>query len=87
MSHVGRFEKNIIDLSALILGNRHIAGSFIGGIEISQEVLNFCGEHEIVADHTIIPMEQANEAWKVISDSAKRYIIDISAFSNRSKSN
>lgn len=87
VGHVGRFEKNIIDLSALILGNRHIAGSFIGGIEISQEVLNFCGEHEIVADHTIIPMEQANEAWKVISDSAKRYIIDISAFSNRSKSN
>ena len=36
----------------------------IGGIRETQEMLDFCGEHNITADGEVIPVQKVNEAWK-----------------------
>ncbi|CAE6906022.1 Aldehyde reductase YahK [Paraburkholderia nemoris] len=63
----------------LILKRRRLAGSFIGGIAETQEMLDFCGEHGITADIELIPMEQINDAYERMlkSDVKYRFVIDI----------
>jgi len=46
----------------LIMGNKRLVGSLIGGIPETQEMLDFCGEHGIVSDVEVIPASQVNEA-------------------------
>jgi alcohol dehydrogenase (NADP+) len=60
---VGLPEKNI-PLSAfpLIMKRRNLAGSLIGGIKETQEMLDFCGKHNITSDIELIPIQQVNEA-------------------------
>ncbi|HEV2846727.1 MAG TPA: NAD(P)-dependent alcohol dehydrogenase, partial [Thermoanaerobaculia bacterium] len=48
---------------SLIMGRRSISGSPIGGIAETQEMLDFCGEHNITADVEVIPIQQVNEAY------------------------
>ena len=48
---------------ALLFGRKSISGSLIGGIEETQEMLDFCGEHGITADVEVIPSQQINEAY------------------------
>ena len=62
----------------LIFKRRAIAGSLIGGIAETQEMLDFCAEHGIVSDIEMIPMQQINEAYERMlkSDVKYRFVID-----------
>ena len=63
---------------------RHtISGSMIGGIPQTQEMLNFCGTHDIVSDVETIAVQQVNEAWDrvVASDVRYRFVIDTASLS------
>ena len=59
---------------------RSLAGSMIGGIKETQEMLDFCGAHAIAADIELIPIQEVNEAFErvVKSDVRYRFVIDIS---------
>jgi uncharacterized zinc-type alcohol dehydrogenase-like protein len=63
----------------LILGRRSIAGSPIGGIEETQEMLDFCAEKGIVSDIELIPIQRINQAYDrmVKSDVRYRFVIDL----------
>lgn len=63
----------------LVVARRSIAGSNIGGIRETQEMLDFCGEHGIVSDIERIPMAQINHAWErmLAQDVKYRFVIDM----------
>ena len=65
----------------LLFGRRQIAGSLIGGIRQTQEMLDFYGDHGIVADIELIPIQQINEAFERIlkSDVRYRFVIDMAS--------
>ncbi len=65
----------------LIFGRRRLAGSLIGGIRETQEMLDFCGEHGITADVERIKVQQVNEAYDrlVRSDVKYRFVIDMAS--------
>lgn len=65
--------------SGLVFGRKIIAGSLIGGIKETQEMLDFCAEHNIVSDIEMINMQDINSAYKRImnSDVKYRFVIDI----------
>lgn len=65
----------------MILGRKSVAGSVIGGIAETQEMLNFCGEHNIVADVEMIDMQYINEAYERMlkSDVKYRFVIDMAS--------
>ncbi len=69
----------------LIFRRRQIAGSLIGGIQETQEMLDFCGTHRIVSDVEIIPMQQINEAYERLlkGDVKYRFVIDMASLKNR----
>ncbi|ELY4517922.1 NAD(P)-dependent alcohol dehydrogenase [Cronobacter muytjensii] len=62
----------------LIFKRRAIAGSMIGGIPETQEMLDFCAEHNIVADIELIRADEINEAWErmIKGDVKYRFVID-----------
>jgi uncharacterized zinc-type alcohol dehydrogenase-like protein len=62
----------------LILGNRNLSGSSIGGIPETQEMLDFCGTHDITADVEVIPIQKVNDAYErlLASDVKYRFVID-----------
>lgn len=66
---------------ALIGGNRRLAGSSIGGIAETQEMLDYCAEHNIVSDIEIIPIQQINTAYERMStgDVRYRFVIDMAS--------
>ena len=66
------------DISALIFKRRSIAGSLIGGIAETQEMLDFCAEKGIVADIEMIPIQKIDEAYARMlkSDVKYRFVID-----------
>ena len=63
----------------LIMGRKRIAGSLIGGIKETQEMLDFCGENNIVSDIEMIDMNTINDAYeRVINGDVKyRFVIDM----------
>ena len=63
----------------LIFKRRSVAGSLIGGIAETQEMLDFCGKHNITSDIELIAMNQINEAYERMlkSDVKYRFVIDI----------
>jgi len=65
----------------LIMKRRHLAGSLIGGIAETQEMLDFCAEHGIVSDIETIPIQQINEAYERMlkSDVKYRFVIDMAS--------
>ena len=65
----------------LIFKRRQIAGSLIGGIAETQEMLDFCAEHGIVSDIEQIPMQSINEAYERMlkSDVKYRFVIDMAS--------
>ena len=65
----------------LIFGRRSIAGSLIGGIAETQEMLDFCAEHGIVADIEMIRADQVDDAYERMlrSDVKYRFVIDIAS--------
>lgn len=66
---------------SLISGRRSLSGSNIGGIAETQEMLDFCGKHDITADIEIIPMQKVNEAYERMlkSDVKYRFSIDMAS--------
>ncbi len=68
-----------LSASALIFGRRSLAGSLIGGIKQTQEMLDFCGKHKITSDIEVIAMEQINEAYErmIKGDVRYRFVIDL----------
>ena len=66
---------------SLIKGNRRLAGSLIGGIRETQEMLDFCAAHRIVADVEIIPVHAINEAYERMlrGDVRYRFVIDLAS--------
>jgi len=79
---VGAPEKPL-DVAAfsLIMGRRSLSGSMIGGIAETQEMLDFCGEHNITADVEVIPIQKVNEAYERLlkSDVKYRFVIDMAS--------
>jgi uncharacterized zinc-type alcohol dehydrogenase-like protein len=65
----------------MILGRKSVAGSLIGGIAETQEMLDFCGEHNIVSEIEIIKMQDINEAYErmIKSDVRYRFVIDMAS--------
>ena len=64
---------------ALIMGRRSVAGSLIGGIPETQEMLDYCAEHNIVSDVEVIPIDQVNDAYERMlkGDVRYRFVIDM----------
>ncbi|MCW2544832.1 MAG: NAD(P)-dependent alcohol dehydrogenase [Frankiales bacterium] len=71
-----------LDVFSLIGGRRSYAGSMIGGIAETQEMLDFCAEHGLAADIELITADQINEAYERVlaSDVRYRFVIDAATF-------
>jgi len=70
-----------ISAFGLIMRRRSVSGSNIGGIAETQEMLDFCGEHNIAADVEVIPIQKVNEAYERLlkSDVKYRFSIDMAS--------
>lgn len=68
-----------INSAKLVLKRKNIAGSLIGGIQETQEMLDFCGEHNIFPEVEMISIQEINEAWDrvVKADVKYRFVIDM----------
>jgi uncharacterized zinc-type alcohol dehydrogenase-like protein len=68
-------------VGSLIFKRRRLAGSLIGGIRETQEMLDFCGAHGIVSDIEAIPIQKVNEAYERMlrSDVKYRFVIDMAS--------
>jgi len=64
-----------------ILQRRSLAGSNIGGIAATQEMLNYYAEHNITSDVEVIPMQKINEAYQRLArnDVKYRFVIDMAS--------
>lgn len=69
----------------LIFGRRSLSGSAIGGLPETQEMLDFCGEHNITADVEVIPIQKVNEAYQRLLRSDVKYRFSIDMASLRSE--
>jgi uncharacterized zinc-type alcohol dehydrogenase-like protein len=69
-----------VNVGTLLNGRRRIAGSMIGGISELQEMLDFCGEHNILSEVEVINADYINQAYirTVASDVKYRFVIDAS---------
>jgi uncharacterized zinc-type alcohol dehydrogenase-like protein len=78
---VGVPDPTPLSAMALILARRRLAGSLIGGIRQTQEMLDFCAAHGLAADVEVIPIQRINEAYErtVKSDVRYRFVIDIAS--------
>jgi Zn-dependent alcohol dehydrogenases len=77
---VGAPEKPVeVHTFALITNSRILTGSAIGGLRETQEMLDYCAKHKIVADVEIIPIQQVNEAYTRVTkgDVRYRFVIDM----------
>ena len=70
----------MIHQGSLIMGNRVLAGSLIGGIPETQEMLDFCAEKNVTADVEVITPDRIEEAYDrtIRSDVRYRFVIDMS---------
>lgn len=64
---------------SLIFGHKVLTGSLIGGIAETQEMLDFCAEHNIVSEIELIPVQQVNEAYERMmkNDVRYRFVLDM----------
>ncbi len=78
---VGVPEATPIAASSLIMKRRSLAGSLIGGIRETQEMLDFCAEHGVASDVEVIPIDKINEAYERMlrNDVRYRFVIDIAS--------
>lgn len=69
------------EVGRLIFKRRSIAGSLIGGLKETQEMLDFCAEHNIASDIELIPIQQVNDAYERVlkSDVKYRFVIDMAS--------
>jgi len=83
---VGAPEKPLaVAAFGLIFGRHSLSGSPIGGIAETQEMLDFCGEHNITYDVEVIPIQKVNEAFERVlkSDVRYRFVIDMASLKQR----
>ncbi len=68
-------------IPGLLFGRKKIGGSLIGGIRETQEMLDFCGEHNITADVELIEVQQINQAYERLlkNDVKYRFVIDLAS--------
>ena len=83
VGYIGKLE-DMLATPPMIMGRKSIAGSVIGGIKETQELLDFCGEHDIVADIELIKMQDINKAYERMlrSDVKYRFVIDMASLKN-----
>ena len=76
-------EPSPVAASSVVNGNKRFAGSMIGGIRETQEMLDYCAAREIAADVEIIPIQKINEAYErmIRGDVHYRFVIDIASLS------
>lgn len=81
VGYLGQISANSVPM---IMGRKSIAGSLIGGIQETQELLDFCGEHNIVSDVEMINMQNINDAYERMlkSDVKYRFVIDLKSLKN-----
>jgi uncharacterized zinc-type alcohol dehydrogenase-like protein len=70
---------------ALLFGRKSLSGSLIGGIAETQEMLDFCGEHNITSDVEVIPAQKINEAYERLLKSEVKYRFSIDMASLKSE--
>ncbi len=71
----------VVNVGNLIFKRASLAGSMIGGMPETQEMLDYCGEHNIVSEVEVIPIQQINEAYERMlrQDVKYRFVIDMSS--------
>ena len=71
----------VINMGNLLFKRRALSGSIIGGMAETQEMLDYCAEHNIVSDIEIIPIQKVNEAFERVlkSDVKYRFVIDMAS--------
>ncbi len=74
-----------VSVFGLLMGRRSFSGSLIGGIAETQEMLDFCGKHNITADVEVIPIQQINEAYERLARSDVKYRFSIDMASLKSE--
>jgi uncharacterized zinc-type alcohol dehydrogenase-like protein len=82
LTMVGAPEKPLpVAVFGLIMGRRSFSGSPIGGLPETQEMLDFCSQHNITADVEVIPIQKVNEAYERLlkSDVKYRFSIDMAS--------
>ena len=74
----------LLNTVPLILGRKSVAGSLIGGIAETQELLDFCGKHNITSDVEVINIQEINTAYERMlkSDVKYRFVIDMKSLKN-----
>jgi uncharacterized zinc-type alcohol dehydrogenase-like protein len=80
VGYLGQLDATL-NTAPLVLNRNSVAGSLIGGIAETQEMLDFCGEHGITSDIEVIRIEQINEAYERMlrSDVKYRFVIDMAS--------
>ncbi len=70
-----------VHVFSLLLPRRHLSGSLIGGLPETQEMLDFCGKHNVVCEIELIRMQQINEAYERMlrRDVKYRFVIDMAS--------
>lgn len=78
---IGLPEPTLLAAGALVRNRRRLAGSLIGGIRETQEMLDFCAEHGVAADVEVIPIQDINVAYErtLKSDVRYRFVIDMAS--------
>ncbi|ENZ1876433.1 hypothetical protein ACGGXQ_003195 [Salmonella enterica] len=67
----------------LVMGRRRVAGSLIGGIAETQQVLDFCAKHDVYPECEMIKIDQINDAFSRLKhgDMAHRFVINMTSMS------
>jgi uncharacterized zinc-type alcohol dehydrogenase-like protein len=80
VGYLGELEP-MLNTSPLVLGRKAVAGSLIGGIAETQEMLDFCGKHGITSDIEVIKIQEINAAYERMlrSDVKYRFVIDMAS--------
>ena len=81
MAMVGLPENDLtVSAFSLVAGRRRLTGTNNGGVPQTQEMLDFCGQHDLGADIEVIPFDYVNQAWErvVASDVRYRFVLDCS---------
>ena len=78
---VGLPDASPLEAGPLVMRRRRLAGSLIGGIRETQEMLDFCAAHGVTAEVELIPIQQINEAYERIisSDVRYRFVIEMAS--------
>lgn len=83
---LGLPEPSLLASKSLILHRRRLAGSVIGSIRETQEMLDFCAAHKVACDVEVIPIQQVNKAYERVlrSDVKYRFVIDTASLKQES---